>query len=227
MSCFAALKIAIASIDPVCIEKEVALYGRLNHHDVQVDGARRFVHLCDFFHHAGPNGQHSCWVFEPMGPNLNTMLKRCPDFQIGEPWERRFTPQYAKRLLRDTLYGLDFLHSNDVVHGDLHPGNILVAIRPLEADDKMIQDLETWPSQGSSLDRLDGKADLWAPPYLLQPDPLYDYTSADLEPLAKITDLGAGEFLSNFESEFCCKNTNTVQHSLYTILPKRQLPLQL
>jgi serine/threonine protein kinase len=64
---------------------------------------------------------------EVLGPNLDSLLKHHPGFQIGEPWEHRFPKHFAKRVLRDTLLGLDFPHSHGVVHGDLHPGNILAS----------------------------------------------------------------------------------------------------
>ncbi|KAJ7036895.1 kinase-like domain-containing protein, partial [Mycena alexandri] len=38
-----------------------------------------------------------------------------------------FQPRYLRRLLADIARGLSYLHSQDVIHGDLHPANILVA----------------------------------------------------------------------------------------------------
>ncbi|KAJ9150832.1 SKY1-Protein serine kinase [Pleurostoma richardsiae] len=187
---FVAMKIEISNLDKEDVRKEVELYQTL------AEPGRRsrsdcIMKLQDYFEHEGPNGHHPCFVIEPMGPNVNAMLKLCPEFQVGEPWERRFTKTFAKRVLRDTLLGLESLHSEGIIHGDLHPGNILMNIRPIEASENSIQSLEQLPSQGSPVKRLDGMNDPWAPSYLLQPESLYEYTSMDTNPLVKITDLGA------------------------------------
>ncbi|KAI0883989.1 kinase-like domain-containing protein [Annulohypoxylon maeteangense] len=194
-----ALKIATASMDQGIIDKEVTLHRQLAAAGTQHNGSPFLVMLQTYFQFQGPNGTHACFVLDVMGPHLTEMLHLCPEFQIGEPWERRFTKQFAKKVLQDVLHGLQFLHENGVVHGDLHTGNILVNVRSIKTDEASIKNLEqsTDTIQCSSLRRLDGKTDPWAPEYLIQPEPLYEYTSLDLEPLAKITDLGSA-FLEDY-----------------------------
>jgi non-specific serine/threonine protein kinase len=131
--------------------------------------------------------------FAIMGPNAGTVLKLAPECQIGEPCDRRYPKLWAKRLLRDTLLGLQFLHSNNIVHGDLHLGNILFTVKLSDTQSNPPEILEQRPDEGFPLQRLDGKIDLWAPKYLLEPRALYEYTSLELDPLVKITDLGGGE----------------------------------
>ncbi|KAJ4393335.1 hypothetical protein N0V93_002543 [Gnomoniopsis smithogilvyi] len=46
------------------------------------------------------------------------------------------------------------------------------------------------PSSDQALKRLDGKSDLWAPPYQLAPAGLLKYSSTELDPYVKITDIG-------------------------------------
>ena len=92
------------------------------------DGCAYLVRLHDACTIIDPNGKHDGLVLEVMGPNLSELLHKRPEFQVGEPWERRFTTAFAKRALLDTLKALDFLHQRDVVHGDLHFGNILAFV---------------------------------------------------------------------------------------------------
>lgn len=186
---YVSLKITLADLDKD-IEQEVALYqSRLR------PRSQYLVALCDFFKIKGPNGEHGCFVFDPMGPDLTSLLKRYPEFQIGEPWERRFSKQFAKEALLDIVRALDFLHSHGVVHGDVHLGNILSNIRHLDVNITSKKMLQQPVGDGRSLRRLDGKADLWAPSYLLEPSPLYAHFSFDIDPLVVVTDLGAGKSL--------------------------------
>ncbi|KAF5643036.1 CMGC SRPK kinase [Fusarium tjaetaba] len=138
----------------------------------------------------GPNGEHDGLVFETMGPNLTILLKIRPEFQFGEPWDRRFTNSFAKHALRDIIQALHFLHEHGVIHGDLHPGNILTCIEQLKVTPETEANLKQSESDAEPLKRKDGKKDLWAPSYLLEPRPLNDHFSYDLHPLVKLSDLG-------------------------------------
>jgi non-specific serine/threonine protein kinase len=83
------------------------------------------------------------------------------------------------------------------VYADLHPGNILATIPPLGeplSDTSLEPKLQQPPSEGTPLVRRDGKADLWAPPYLLAPAPLQGHVSFELNPVVKLADLGAAFF---------------------------------
>ena len=129
-----------------------------------------------------------------MGPDLNALLLRHPNFQPSKASEeQRFPKQLAKRMLRDVLLGLCFLHSRGIVHADLHPGNVLATICHFEVNTGSIQKLQQLASQGEPLERIDGKPDPWAPSYLLEPAPLFDSVSFELSPVVKIIDLGAGK----------------------------------
>ena len=128
-----------------------------------------------------------------MGPNVNTMLRLSPQCRIGEDWERRFPTQWTRRILRDALLGLRFLHSEGIVHGDFHLGNILFTIKLSCLTPDHIEGLIQYPDAHNMLRRRDGKIDLWAPKYLLEPKSLYNYTSLDLDPLVKVSDLGGGK----------------------------------
>ena len=125
------------------------------------------------------------------------MLQLSPHCHIGQGWEReeRLPKEWARRILRDTLLGLQFLHSNGIIHGDVHPGNVLFAIKLPSPQSNPPSNLQQSPRERDKLERRDGKVDLWAPKYLLEPQSLYEYTSPGLDPLVKINDFGGGKVL--------------------------------
>ena len=191
LNCFAALKVTVASSGKEgTVDRSPAVYKSLPQ-----TASRHVVGFRDSFAVLGPNGRHTCLVMDPMGPHISFLLTRCPEFEDRtlEPWDRRprFPKPLARRVLRDTLLGLRVLHQHGIVHGDLHPGNILATIPPLGEPVSVEQKLRQLPSEGNALTRLDGKADRWAPPYLLAPAPLQDLVSFELDPVVKLADLGA------------------------------------
>lgn len=73
-------------------------------------GSQHVVQLLDDFQHAGPNGTHTCLVFEVLGPNVLTVFDaHCP--------HGRLPGKVAKRVCKQALLGLDFLHQHQVGHG--------------------------------------------------------------------------------------------------------------
>lgn len=198
-NCFVAVKVAVAASSDK--EESINKGGVAVYKSLPPTENRHIAGLRDSFELLGPNGRHACLAMEPMGPQLSALLERRGEFQDSNlpPWERppRFPKQLARRLLRDTLLGLCVLHRHGIVHADLHPGNILAAIPPLGeplSDASLERALQQRPSEGSPLVRRDGKADLWAPPYLLAPAPLLDHVSFELDPVVKLADLGAAFF---------------------------------
>ncbi len=181
------MKIAVARPVIDSIHNEVSIYQSLGK-----DLSSRLVSLLESFEITGPNGKHLCLAFETMGPNLDALLWKHPDFEAGD-FERRYTKSFAKKALRDVLVALDFLHGYGLIHGDLQPGNILVSIPAMETNPGKIEELQQSSDNARPLTRRDGKKDLWAPRYLLEPAPLHDYVSFDVDPLVKLADLGAGK----------------------------------
>ncbi|EWY80921.1 CMGC/SRPK protein kinase [Fusarium oxysporum NRRL 32931] len=181
---YVSLKITLA-IQTKTMSKEVSLYQ--SHLPAE---SPFLVALHDRLRLWGPMGNIIAFVFETMGPNLTTFLKIRPEFQIGKPWERRFTKSFAKKALWDTLQALHFLHEHSVIHGDIHPGNILICVEQLQVTPDTEISLKQSEGDAQPLKRRDGKKDLGAPAYLLEPRPLDDYVSYDLGPLVKLADLG-------------------------------------
>ncbi|KAF5009194.1 hypothetical protein FDECE_4559 [Fusarium decemcellulare] len=184
---YVSLKITLA-VQNNNASKEVTLYkSRLQ------PGSTYLVTLYDATSVTGPNGEHDGLIFETMGPSLTTLLQKWPDFQIGQPWERRFTKEFTKRSLLDTIRALHFLHERGVVHGDVHLGNILTCIRQPEVSPVSERELQQPTSDAQPLKRRDGKKDLWSPSYLLEGRPMEYSLSYDLDPLVKLADLGGDE----------------------------------
>ncbi|KAF4553468.1 Protein kinase domain-containing protein 19 [Elsinoe fawcettii] len=125
--------------------------------------------LLDTFVHEGPNGSHRCLVLEPMGPTAASMRETMPLKVVNddEPKHsfqevRRYPLWMTRRMIKNALQGLAFLHDNNVTHGDIQPGNILFPIQPLEtiAEEELRQD-EGVRHSVFKLERVDGLQDLW------------------------------------------------------------------
>ncbi|KAI0020876.1 kinase-like domain-containing protein [Xylariomycetidae sp. FL0641] len=86
--------------------------------------AAHIVLPLEYFWLEGPNGKHLCEVLPVLGPSL--------DYD----WEnilRKAEPVTFKRLLRQVVEGLQYLHSKGIVHGDLRTSNVLYHIRDISA----------------------------------------------------------------------------------------------
>ncbi|KAL2641257.1 hypothetical protein R1flu_008844 [Riccia fluitans] len=100
-----------AALDEITMLKQVA--------DADPNNCRAVVKLLDHFKHSGPNGQHVCMVFELLGDNLLTLIKR-NNYQ-GLPLNM------VRQLAAQILDGLDFLHRHlSIIHTDLKPENVLL-----------------------------------------------------------------------------------------------------
>ena len=83
------------------------------------------VLLLDNFFVNGPHGNHVCMVFEVLGDNLLTLIRRNDHHGLELPLVRQIT--------RQILDGLDFLHTKcQIIHTDIKPENILLALEPIE-----------------------------------------------------------------------------------------------
>ncbi|KAM3069684.1 hypothetical protein ACMFMG_010402 [Clarireedia jacksonii] len=86
----------------------------------------------DYFKHTGPNGEHACLVFEPMGRSTASMVEHLPNLLQTEIGTARNPTKMAKSILRQVLLGLDFLHQIGIAHDDVQPGNFLFSAKDLK-----------------------------------------------------------------------------------------------
>ncbi|KAI0439797.1 serine/threonine-protein kinase SRPK3 [Xylaria telfairii] len=205
---FATVWLAVDSISSNCVALKVHaanvdVSNELSINQHLVDNASRnpnskFVLLTsDTFIIHGPNGKHHCFVTNPMGPSISTVLNAPHKYYdpLNPPTHRFSTPR-NKNILRNILAGLDFLHSNDIVHGDLQSGNLLFSLKELAKLDpeKLLQNEAN--SQLDPITRIDGKVDRWSPRYLAVPEPLThdvlpnDQPSLNGQETIKIADFG-------------------------------------
>ncbi|KAI9147429.1 serine protein kinase [Paramyrothecium foliicola] len=157
--------------------------------------------LLDEFTHQGPNGLHRCLVFELMGPSVNSMVEELPQFKPRR-WgmKIRYPTWMSKRILKQTLKALAFLHANGVAHGDLQPGNMLFGLRNIDSmpEEKLLQlEDENSGSISPPVRRRDGKSDKWAPRYLCIAQPLVDYTQSNKGFKIKLSDMGGAYFFTD------------------------------
>lgn len=66
----------------------------------------------DFFEISGPNGRHECLVLELLGPSV-------ADYLDAHSIDERLPGEMAKRVVKQTLLGLAFLHERGIAHGGM------------------------------------------------------------------------------------------------------------
>lgn len=75
-------------------------------------GLAHLLSTTDHFQLVGPNGLHECHVLDMLGPCLPDALE-----QMFRP--QRLPGWLAKRIAKQTLLGLDYLHQRGISHGGL------------------------------------------------------------------------------------------------------------
>ncbi|KAL4949245.1 kinase-like domain-containing protein [Aspergillus filifer] len=185
---YVALKIGQAEIDSSS-SQEKEIYDRLAKSELgSHPGREQYLPLLDDFQFEGPNGKHQALVYEPMGASVTEVKDVL--FADGP-----FPLWTAKSILWQTVLGLDFMLSHDIVHGDVQPRNLLftldgIADQPFEA---MVQDknIPLCPTP-----KVDLPGGVKGPQYLVPADSLMPYLDITKPFGIKISDLG-GSFLTS------------------------------
>jgi serine/threonine protein kinase len=175
---------------------EVAIYHYLRQSVTSTQNTH-VTQLLDSFQHEGTNGIHLCLVFEAMGPSIDSMVEQLPYHESpSSGLNRRYPTKMAKSILRQVLQGLVFLHEQGIVHADLQTGNVLFSVPSLSSctPGELEQDINDQDVISQPVKRLDGKVDLWAPNYLVEPRSLADYVDLGPGSTVKLSDLGSGKY---------------------------------
>ena len=100
---------------------EIKLLKRLRNADPEHLGRDYVVALRDQFIHVGPNGAHVCMVFELLGENLLSLMKR---------YHYKGIPiVLVKQIMMQVLLAMDYTHRKcGMVHTDIKPENVLIRI---------------------------------------------------------------------------------------------------
>ena len=152
-------------------------------------------------------------VFDAMGPSTASMARSFPASDDKFKSRCRYPLWTARSILRQTLHGLAYLHSNGIVHGDLQPGNLLFSAKDLKTLDERLLfqqhvDLPGWEKEGINLknepepnrpakkgiaaipENTYENPDLHLPRYLAYSQDLSDFVVLDRNFRIKISDLG-------------------------------------
>ncbi|GBC00321.1 hypothetical protein RclHR1_03810010 [Rhizophagus clarus] len=104
---------------------EIKLLQKIVTANPDAPGRRYVVELLDHFQHRGPHGTHVCMVFEVLGENLLSLIKRYS--------HRGIPPHLVKQITKQVLMGLDYMHREcGIIHTDLKPENVLVCVDDVE-----------------------------------------------------------------------------------------------
>lgn len=104
---YVALKVYINN--PARPQRELPVYRHINSLGAQHGGRLFLRKLRDSFEISGPDGKHTCLVFEALGMNIEELRDLVPD--------REFEPDLVRQSLREILRALHFLHHEaNIIH---------------------------------------------------------------------------------------------------------------
>lgn len=121
------------------INKELAIYKQIES-SWRRKGRAHVVQRVDKLIDTNVDITRGCLVLEIM------------DFTAQDLFDRKgHSLGLAKGVVKQVAMGLEFIHSCGIVHGDTHPGNILVRLRPHQSTDARIH-VTIKPTTTGSLD---------------------------------------------------------------------------
>ena len=89
-------------------DQETTIYECLKIHPIKHPGKNRAQNVLDLFEVAGPNRNHKCMLYQPLGMSFNEFLRLLP--------QNRFPRELAQKSVQLILIALDYLHQCDVVY---------------------------------------------------------------------------------------------------------------
>ncbi len=118
---------------------EIGILTRINKYaeETQTEPTNLIKYLGTIAHISMTNGPkiHPCVIFEWAGESLSSLLKFCIlEYKKGIP------VHIVKKIMRDVLSGLSYLHKCEIIHTDIKPSNVLLGsnVEDLDADNMKI-----------------------------------------------------------------------------------------
>lgn len=176
--------------------RELAIHRYLSKH-ASIPKEIAIARILDHFRVSGPNGCHTCLVFELCGPNFDSLTGI------------KIKPNVIRNLASQITNALAFLHKSEVAFGDLSPANIL--LKATDFSQMSLEEIYTALGKPTSWEvkSIVGEQQLKHAPQFAHP-PLY-FTHGDaqrdnlrlqyLRPRALLTDLAEAVLLTDSEQE--------------------------
>ncbi|KAK1712995.1 kinase-like domain-containing protein [Colletotrichum acutatum] len=127
-----AVKICIPKSEDLPTGNETGI-SKVLHGDSIHDGHRMIGCYDGAFLHHGPNGTHECLVSEPTRATISESKFR----------GFTFSTQVARALAAQLVIGVAYIHSKRIVHGDLHGGNVMLALPAGELASLTVEEIYT------------------------------------------------------------------------------------
>lgn len=125
---------------------EIKLLKKVSDTEKEHKGKQHVIAFLDSFMHNGPNGSHVIMVFEVLGENLLSLIRK---------YKHRGIPViYVKQIAKQMLLALDYIHREcGVIHTDIKPENVLIEIGDVEQIVAMVESIERAKKDQRKLER--------------------------------------------------------------------------
>ena len=129
--CFVAVKVHQANCSEIH-ELEARSFSSILH-----EGKNYVQAKLDSFTVRGPNGLHSCIVFQPLGRTFEDIIDNasfvCQGWGVSmglTKWDSwQWSVRFAQQVCRQVILGLDYLHTQRIAHRDIQPGNLMLDLK--------------------------------------------------------------------------------------------------
>lgn len=135
------------------VERQLGTLRHLAQGPADHPGRRNILIPLDEFEISGPNGRHTCFVTTVMGQSISVATKRAQGIA-----SRVLPLGMAKRAVNDLAQAVAYMSTCGVVHGDLHPGNLLLSLS--DDDSHGVEEIRSicGPPRTAPVARADGQA---------------------------------------------------------------------